>query len=172
MSKDKPDRVFYGLAAKLLDVIYKVIKKDVDVPYLQKKYKATRGMVLEIHITHTPVPTNPPVMEIHKFFKIADGTAVMMDEAEANATMWCELNTMLNMIKGEVTREYRDSKTGKARRWIERYTPLDAWAEGKLTVTSPGKTESGWLSDLELFSKDIYSQVFPIIKEKIGKSLP
>lgn len=166
MSKDKPDKIFYGLAAKLLDVIYKVIKKDVDVPYLQKKYKATRGMVLEIHITHTPVPTKPPVMEIHKYFKIADGTAVMLDDAEANATMWCELNTMLNMIKGQVQREYQ------GRRWTEKYTPLDAWAEGKLTVTSPGKNESGWLSDLELFSKEIYAQVFPIIQEKIGKSLP
>jgi len=166
MTKDKPDKVFYSLASKLLDLIYKIIKRDVDVPYLQKKYKAVRGMVLEIYVTHTPVPTSPPVMEIHKFFKIADGTAVMMDEAEASATVWCELNTMLNMIKGQVIREYQ------GRRWTERYTPLDAWAEGKLTVTSPGRTESGWLSNLELLSKDIYSQVFPIIQEKIGKNLP
>jgi hypothetical protein len=165
MSEEKTG-VFYNLASKLINLIYKVINKDVDVPYLQKKYNAVRGMVLEIHITHTPVPTRPPVMEIRKYFKIENGKAVMLDQAEPNASMWCELNTMLNMIKGEVRREYQ------GRKWTEKYTPLDAWAEGKLTVTSPGRTESGWLSDLELLSKEIYSQVFPKIKEKIGKSLP
>ena len=70
------------------------------------------------------------------------------------------------MIKGEVPRDFNNN------RWTERYTPLDAWAEGKLTVESQGKTESGWLSDLELLSKEIYGQVFPIIKEKLGKSFP
>lgn len=164
--KDRPDKIYYGVAAKLIDIIYKVIKKDIDVPYLQKKYKATRGMILEIFITNTPVPTRPPVMEIHKFFKIEDGQVVMINDAEANATIWCELDTMLNMIKGQVVREY------EGRKWTEKYTPLDAWAEGKLTVTSPGRTESGWLSDLELFSKDIYSQVFPLIQKKIGKEIP
>lgn len=164
--KDKPDKIYFGVAGKLIDIMYKVIKKDVDVPYLQKKYKATRGMILEIFITHTPVPTSPPVMEIHKFFKIESGEVMMLDDAEANATIWCELNTMLNMIKGQVIREYQ------GRRWVEKYTPLDAWAEGKLTANSAGRTESGWLSDLELFSKEIYSQVFPIIQEKLGKKIP
>ena len=164
--KDKIDSVYYNLAKKLLDLIHKIISKDIDVPYLQKKYKATRGMILEISITHTPIPTKPPVMEIHRFFKIDEGKAVVMEDAEPNATVWCELNTMLNMIKGQVTREYQ------GRKWTEKYTPLDAWAEGKLTVTSPGKTESGWLSNMELLSKEIYSQIFPIIKEKIGKNLP
>lgn len=164
--RDKIDSVYYNLAKKLLDIIHRIISKDVDVPYLQKKYKATRGVVLEISVTHTPVPTKPPVMEIHRFFKIEDGKAVMLEDAEPNATVWCELNTMLNMIKGQVAREYR------GRKWTEKYTPLDAWAEGKLTVTSPGKTEAGWLSDMELLSKEIYSQIFPIIQEKIGKNLP
>lgn len=164
--KDKIDSIYYNIAKKLIDLIHKIVSKDVDVPYLQKKYKATRGVILEISITHTPVPTKPPVMEIHRFFKIDDGKAVMLEDAEPNATVWCELNTMLNMIKGQVTREYQ------GRKWTEKYSPLDAWAEGKLTVTSPSKTETGWLSDLELLSKEIYSQVFPIIQEKIGKNLP
>jgi len=158
--------VFYKLAFKLITLINKVINKDVDVPYLQKKYKATRGTVIEIYITHTPTPSKPPKMEIRKYFKIKNGKAVLMDEAKPDATVWCELNTMLNMIKGEVKREY------EGRKWTERYTPLDAWAEGRLTVTSPSRTESGWLSDLELLSREIYSQVFPILKEKIGKNLP
>ncbi len=170
--KDRTDSIYYGVASKLINIMHKVIKKDIDVPYLQKKYKATRGMILEIYITHTPIPTKPPVMEIHKFFKIDNGEALMLDDAEPNATVWCELNTMLNMIKGEIVREYEDAQTKKKRRWTEKYTPLDAWAEGKLTVTNPGKTESGWLSDLELLSKEIYGQVFPIIKDKIGKNLP
>lgn len=164
--RDKIDSVYYNLAKKLLDLIHKIISKDIDVPYLQKKYKATRGVILEISVTHTPVPTKPPVMEIHRYFKIDEGKAIMMEDAEPNATVWCELNTMLNMIKGQVAREYQGHK------WTEKYTPLDAWAEGKLTVTSPGKTESGWLSDMELLSKEMYSQIFPIIKEKIGKNLP
>lgn len=165
--KDKGEgTVFHNLASKLLNLIFKVINKDIDVPYLQKKYKATRGVIFEIYVTHTPIPTKPPVMEVRKYFKIQDGHAVMMDEAEASSTVWCELNTMLNMIKGEVEREYQ------GRHWKENYTPLDAWAEGKLTVTSPSRTESGWLSDMELLSREIYSQVFPLIKEKIGKNLP
>jgi hypothetical protein len=163
--RDKIDSVYYNVAKKLIDVIYKIVSKDVDVPYLQKKYKATRGMVLEIFITHTPIPTKPPVMEIHRFFKVEDGKAVMMDNAEADATVWCELNTMLNMIKGQVVREYQ------GRRWVEKYNPLDAWAEGKLVVSSPNRAETGWLSDLELLSREIYSQVFPIIQEKLGKKL-
>jgi len=162
---EKPT-IFYRLAYKLIDLIYKIINKEIDVPYLQKKYKATRGMILEIYITHTPKPSEPPKMEIRRYFKITDGKAVMLENAEANTTVWCELNTMLNMIKGEILREY------DGREWKERYTPLDAWAEGKLTVTSPHNTESGWLSDFELLSKEIYSQLFPIIKEKIGKNLP
>jgi len=166
MVRDKTGSVFYNLAAKLIGLIYKVINKDIDVPYLQKKYKAVREMVLEIHVTHTPVPTKPPVADVRRYFVIKDGKAVMMEKAEPDATMWCELNTMMDMIKGEVKREY------EGRKWTERYTPLDAWAEGKLTVTSPGKTESGWLSDIELLSREIYSQVFPIIKEKIGNKLP
>lgn len=163
---DKAGSVFYKLAAKLINLIYKIINTEVDVPYLQKKYKATRGVIFEFYITHTPNPTKPPIMEFRKYFKIQDGKAIMMDEAEPNATVWCELNTMLNMVKAEITREY------EGRKWIEKYTPLDAWAEGKLTVTSPGRTESGWLSDMELLSREIYAQVFPIIKEKLGKKLP
>lgn len=164
--KDKTDSVYYGVASKLINIMHKVIKKNIDVGYLQKKYKATRGMVMEIYITHTPNPVKPPIMEIHKFFKIENGEALMLDDAEPNAIIHCELDTMLNMIKGQVAREYQ------GRKWTEKYTPLDAWAEGKLTVTSPGKTESGWLSDMELLSKEMYSQIFPIIKEKIGKNLP
>ncbi|GAH65489.1 unnamed protein product, partial [marine sediment metagenome] len=88
--------VFYKLAFKLITLINKVINKDVDVPYLQKKYKATRGTVIEIYITHTPTPSKPPKMEIRKYFKIKNGKAVLMDEAKPDATVWCELNTMLN----------------------------------------------------------------------------
>lgn len=164
--KEKSGSVFYNLAAKLINLIYKIINKEIDVPYLQKKYKAVREMVLEIHVTHTPVPSKPPVAEVRRYFMIKDGKAIMMEHAEPNATVWCELNTMLNMIKGEVKREY-DGRT-----WKEKYTPLKAWAEGKLKVDSPGRTESGWLSDMELLSREIYSQVFPIIKEKLGKNLP
>lgn len=158
--------VFYKIAFKLINLMYNILNKDVDVPYLQKKYKATRGTIIEIYITHTPVPGKPSLMEIRKYFKIENGKAVLMDDAKPNATVWCELNTMLNMIKGEITRKY------EGRKWTERYTPLDAWAEGKMTVTSPDRTEAGWLSDLELLSREIYAQVFPIIKEKIGKNLP
>jgi hypothetical protein len=166
MSEEKSNSVFYKLAARLINLIYKIINREVNVPYYQQKYKAIRGAILEIYITHTPVPTKPPVMEIHKFFKIQDGHAVMLDEAEPNAIVWCELNTMLNMIKGEILREYEGKK------WTEKYTPLDAWAEGKVKITNPGNSESGWLSDLELLSRELYSEIFPLIKEKIGKNLP
>lgn len=157
--------VFYKLAFKLITLIHKVINRDVDVPYLQKKYKATRGTVIEIYVTHTPVPSKPPVMEIRKYFKIENGKAVLMDEAKPDATIWCELNTMLNMIKGEIKREY------EGRHWKERYDPLTAWAEGRLTVTNPGHSETGWLSDLELFSREIYSEIFPKIKKEIGDKI-
>ncbi len=161
-TRNKEGSVFYNFAAKLIDLIYKIINKNIDVPSLQKKYNATRETVLEIYITHTPRPTKPPKMEFRRYFKIKDGRAIMMNEAEPNATVWCELHTMINMIKGEVTREH------EGRKWKENYTPLDAWGEGKLTVTSPGKTESGWLSDMELLSREIYSQVFPVIRREIG----
>ncbi len=166
MNSDDKGSVFYKLAMKLVNLIHKIINREIDVPYYKKKYRAVRGAILEICITHTPRPTKPPKWKIHKYFKIENGKAVMLDHAEPNATVWCELNTLLNMIKGEVTREYQ------GRHWVENYTPLDAWAEGKLTVTTSGHSESGWLSDLELLSKEIYSQVFPIIKEKLGKNLP
>lgn len=158
--------IFYKLASKILNMIYKIVNREVNVPYLQKKYKATRGTILEICVTHTPNPTKPPVARVSKYFKIENGKAIMLDEAEPNATVWCELDTMLNMIKGEVEREYQ------GRKWKEGYTPLDAWAEGRLTVESPRKRESGWLSDLELLSREIYSQVFPILKKEIGDKLP
>ncbi|GAI82477.1 unnamed protein product [marine sediment metagenome] len=151
--------VFYKITLRLINVIHKIINKDVNLPYLQKKYRAVRGRVIGIHIIHG-------TMEIKKYFKIEEGKATMIDDAEADVMMHCSLDTMLNLIKGSIKREY------EGRKWTEFYSPLTAWSEGRLTVDSPKNTESPWLSDLELLSKEIYSQVFSVIREQLGDKLP
>ena len=130
-----------------------MLNKDVDVADIQKRYSATKGRILRLHITDINMFAN---------FKIDNGRVDMVTCDHPNATAYFSLDTLFHLIRGEVTIKEQD---GYMRN--ESYTPFDAWRRGELVIVSENPNE-GWLSDLTLFGREIYEEAFPQIREKLG----
>lgn len=140
------------LAATLLRAIQKVLNKDVDVPGIQKRFKATKGRILRLHITDINMFAN---------FKIENGRVDMVTCDHPNATAYFSLDSLLHLINGEITIKEQDGYVHN-----ESYTPFDAWRRGELVIVSENPNE-GWLSDLSLFGKEVYAEAFPALKKKM-----
>ena len=154
--KDKVKAVPLKFAVWVMKEIASTVNREVDLPMLQEKYGATRGRALGIRITDVGV---------ERIFKLESGKAIINNNMKPSAVVCMSLSTMITLIKGEAPFRLPDGRVIP-----DRFTPLDAYREGRLVVDCPNG-ETGWLSDLELFGTDIYKQVFPIIKEKIGSVL-
>lgn len=141
------------LAATLLRAIQKVLNKDVDIPDIQKRYSATKGRILRLHITDVDMFAN---------FKIDSGRVDMVTCEHPNATAYFSLDTLLHLINGKIAIKEQDGYVHD-----ESYTPFDAWRRGELVIVSENPNE-GWLSDLTLFGREIYEEAFPQIREKLG----
>jgi hypothetical protein len=115
---------------------------------MQTQYNATKERVLGIELTD---------IKLRKNFKIANGRIRLVRDPPA-AVLQLSLDTLLNIIDGKIRVKQQDGAFE-----VESYTPFDAWRRGELVIVTENPDE-GWLSDLTLFSNEIWQRAFPVLK--------
>lgn len=137
------------LANWLLNGVHQAANTGLDIQGMQSRYNATKERVLGIELTD---------LKLIKHFKIAKGRIELV-RAPPAAMLRLTLDTLLNIINGEIGVRQQDGNFE-----LESYTPFDAWRRGELVIVTENPDE-GWLSDLTLFSSEIWQKAFPILKK-------
>jgi len=148
-----------SVVARLVNAFQHHVNKDVDIGGIVEKYGTAQKTVL----------FKVPDVNVARLLRVENNQLVGVARSrKPDIVVEIPSRTFINIVKGNVTRTWPDGS-----RKTEDYGPMDAYREGLLVITSVTDKEgkNGWLSDLTLFGKELFEQVFPLIRKKVEKGL-
>ncbi len=135
------------------------ISTELHVDDLKKMYNAHGDNIIRIIIMDDDGRT----VLFDKTVKVGENSLVELNNIKADATVTTNISTILNIVRGERTIVYKQN--GLMVR--EKYSPLDAYIEGRLVIVSSDKTRN-YMGDLQLFEM-IYKKILPSIQNQVNK---
>lgn len=149
-----------GLIGKIFARTSAIIKNDLDLNALKKKYGADGSSIVEINVYEDKAYKR---LIYSQSYKLGSDTIVAAD-GEPNAITMVTYGTLINLVRGKVTRIAPDGQ-----RFVESYDFLDAYGDGDVVIlrTNMSDTEK-YLADIKLF-QDLYRQVLPVVQKAMGE---
>ena len=143
----------------LFSAVKNKVSTELKLQELKKVYNAHGDTPIRIVIYDDDGKT----VLFDKVLKVGESTLEELKSVQPDAVATTNIGTLLNIVRGERTIVYKQNGLMVK----ESYSPLDAYLEGKLVITSNSKTKN-YMGDLQLFQK-IYMEILPSIQNQVNK---
>lgn len=150
-----------GLVGRIFARISGIIKNDLNLAALRRKYGADGSTVIEIQIyedqsLHRPIYTQR--------YKVGQQTVETVTDRPPNATTLMSYGTLINLVRGKATRVAPNGE-----KFVEPYDFMDAYGDGDVIIVRENVSDNErYLADIKLF-QDLYKIILPRIQEMLGE---
>lgn len=148
-----------GLIGKIFARTSAIIKNDLDLKSLKRKYGADGTSIIQINVYEDRAYKR---LIYSQMYRLGDDTIVVVD-GEPNAITMVTYGTLINLVRGVVTRVAPNGE-----RFTEPYDFLDAYGDGDVVIVRNNMSDDEkYLADIKLF-QDLYRQVLPVVQKALG----
>ncbi|MEM3264564.1 MAG: hypothetical protein QXH07_01245 [Thermoplasmata archaeon] len=138
--------------------IQRLVKNKFNLKALKNMYNAHGNSVITVRIYYDHYFSD---LIYERNFRIGEDTIEIVENPkQIDGLVETDYQTIINISKGEIRREYR----GKIE--IKPYTITDAYSEGRLIIIGVGM--SNYLGDLAVF-REIYNTALPDLRNYVNE---